>query len=354
MNRKMHVIPVLVVIALIWSTITASAWQGAAPAAPVAALGNGFTYQGYLTNSTGTPVYDICDFRFALYSVATGGTRIGASDDKSNVQVDHGRFTVTLNAANEFGSQPFDGSERYLAINVVCDHGGPEALLSPRQPLRAAPYAIYALNIPAHDHVGETWTTPTGGSVLTLDNTGATGDALTVNGTVAGFAIRAEGAIHSSADSKLYLNPSSMVVRADSTNVELLPQDGGGMMVGLPASMSTKYLQVPVPTFGTLFGAIVRVKAIKVCYNTQAVDGYITTTAVVKNNGASPSGEEYYINDPTNRTSTTFACYTVTAPTPRVAIDNTTWVQFNMIPLDTAVRYIEITTIELTLTEEMN
>lgn len=348
----MHIIPILVAIALLWSTVTASAWQGAAPVAPMAALGNGFTYQGYLTNSAGVPVHDICDFRFSLYSVATGGTRIGASNDITNVQVDHGRFTVTLNAANEFGSQPFDGSERYLAILVVCDHGGPEALLSPRQPLRAAPYAIYALNIPAHDHAGESWTR--NGTVLTLDNTAATGDALTVNGTLGGFAIRAEGGIHSSADSKLYLNPASMVVRSDSTNVELLPQDGGGMMVGLPASATTKYLQVPVPTFGTLFGAVVRVKAIKVCYNTQVAESYITNTAVVKNSGASPSGEEYYINDPTNRTSTTFACYTVTAATPRVAIDNTTWVQFNMVPLDTAVRYIEITTIELTLTEELN
>ena len=50
----------------------------------------------------------------------------------------NGLFTVTLNDASEFGPESFNGEERWLEITVD------GVTLTPRQPITAAPYALYA------------------------------------------------------------------------------------------------------------------------------------------------------------------------------------------------------------------
>ncbi len=102
-------------------------------------LGTGFTYQGKLM-SDGLPYTGFCDFQFGLYDAATMGTAVGELD-VPNVPVSEGVFTTQL----DFGSDKFTGDNRWLEIWVRCPAGGGTyQQLLPRQPLTAAPYALYA------------------------------------------------------------------------------------------------------------------------------------------------------------------------------------------------------------------
>ena len=154
MRTKFLFISCLVVIALL-ATFSVIRAQGArirdeetdqvveaGPISVLAPVGPGFTYQGQLKNN-GSLVNLSCDFKFSLYDSLTGPGQIGVTQTSANVPVVNGIFTVILNQASEFGSLPFDGAERYLAISVRCPTGaGSYTALTPRQRLSAAPYAF--------------------------------------------------------------------------------------------------------------------------------------------------------------------------------------------------------------------
>jgi len=106
-----------------------------------AAMGTAFTYQGQLRRD-GNLVNGACDFRFTLWDAETGGNQIGPIQDKTNVSVTNGLFTVQL----DFGAGAFRGDARWLQIAVRCTGDVGYVTLTPRQPLTPAPYAVYALN----------------------------------------------------------------------------------------------------------------------------------------------------------------------------------------------------------------
>jgi hypothetical protein len=111
------------------------------PSAPATNAAQTFTYQGRLTNG-GAPVDDLCDFQFGLWDALTNGLQKGITSSVLSQQVNAGLFTATINAG-QFGSSPFDGDARWLAIAVRCPAGsGSYAGLSPRQALTAVPYAL--------------------------------------------------------------------------------------------------------------------------------------------------------------------------------------------------------------------
>jgi hypothetical protein len=111
------------------------------PASPLAVVGSGFTYQGQL-KSGNNPVNGTCDFQFRLYDALVGGAQVGVMQTIPAVSVANGVFTVVLNSSGEFGLA-FTGDARYLAIAVRCPTGsGSFTLLTPRQTLSAAPYAL--------------------------------------------------------------------------------------------------------------------------------------------------------------------------------------------------------------------
>ena len=105
---------------------------------PQSLTGSAFTYQGRLTSS-GAPVNGNCDFQFSLFDAASAGAQIGSTQPATNVSVMNGLFTVTI----DFGGGAFNGDARWLEIGVRCPAGsGSYTTLSPRQALRAAPYAL--------------------------------------------------------------------------------------------------------------------------------------------------------------------------------------------------------------------
>ena len=352
--KKLIVVSIFLAV-LFLGVIGAAAQTGSQPASPQGILHNAFTYQGYVTDETGAPLNDLCDIRFSLWDAASGGNQIGTNDDNNaNVQIANGYFTASVNDGNEFGSTSFNGDERYLSISLTCTDF--QETLSPRQRLSPAPYAIYAMNIPDHDHLGEWWQGAASPAALTLINDGVAGVGLVVAGPGGdtGRAIAATGGIYSTADTVLYLNPQTMVARIDSLATSIGAYNGGTAIIYLPADTSTKYVMVPMNAYGELLGTTMYVKSLRVCYlaDDDGSDNYISYTGVYKNGGTSISDTVMFLNDATDYSNDqALECYTLTAPTPRVAIDNTSWVQFSVSNTNAMASQIYITTVEVTLTQ---
>ena len=106
-------------------------------AAPV---GTAFTYQGELVKG-GVPYQGSADFIFRLHNVASGAGQVGSDVTIAGVQVPAGGlFTVSL----DFGAV-FNGTALWLEVQVKTPGDGSYTTLTPRQPLTAAPFALYSL-----------------------------------------------------------------------------------------------------------------------------------------------------------------------------------------------------------------
>ena len=113
-------------------------------------LGSEFTSQAQLKEG-GLPFPGSANLRFQLYDADDGGMLVG-TNSVPNVPINNGLFPATL----DFGGEAFFGDARWLEI-AVYQVGSGYITLTPRQPLTAAPYALFALSA------------PTGGDADTLD-----------------------------------------------------------------------------------------------------------------------------------------------------------------------------------------
>src|SRR2546422_5061943 len=91
-----------------------------------------FTYQGQLRDG-GTNANGTYGMTFKLYDAVSGGNQIGNTLSNSPTLA-NGLFTANL----DFGAGVFDGSARWLEINVAGD------TLTPRAQVLPSPYALYA------------------------------------------------------------------------------------------------------------------------------------------------------------------------------------------------------------------
>ncbi len=104
-----------------------------------------FTYQGRFTDSTVVqPTNGVYNMRFALFDAVSGGNQVGANINIPAVSVVNGIFTVPL----DYTAAGFDGTARFLEITVT------NVVLSPRQEITSAPYAIRARNAINSDQLG--------------------------------------------------------------------------------------------------------------------------------------------------------------------------------------------------------
>ncbi|MBL9128205.1 MAG: hypothetical protein JNL97_11180 [Verrucomicrobiales bacterium] len=104
-------------------------------------LGTAFDYQGTLSQHN-FPAIGGFDFRFLLYDAAVGGNQVGPLVTKSQIVLENGDFAVSL----DFGSGVFVGQARWLEVHVKSHNFESQyTVLTPRQPISVAPYALYAV-----------------------------------------------------------------------------------------------------------------------------------------------------------------------------------------------------------------
>lgn len=97
---------------------------------PTATIGDGVTYQGYLTDPNDVPLTGTFTMRFQIYNAKTGGTLLWNSGDLT-IAVTDGLFAARL----EITTDIFNGEELWVAQTV----GG--ELLTPRQEILPVPMA---------------------------------------------------------------------------------------------------------------------------------------------------------------------------------------------------------------------
>lgn len=113
------------------------------------AQSSSFTYQGRLTDSALVPVTGSHDFAFTLWDAADGGAELGTLDIPA-VAVDNGLFVTTL----DFGTLPYDGGPLFLEVAVKRADQQDYTVLTPRQPIQSAPYAVRALEAAVAESAG--------------------------------------------------------------------------------------------------------------------------------------------------------------------------------------------------------
>jgi len=101
--------------------------------------GTAFTYQGML-QAGGNPASGIYDVRFTACDALTNGNVLGGPVTNAAVPVTNGLFTTTV----DFGPGVFTGAAVWLQTDVRTNGAATFTLLSPRQPVTAAPYAVMA------------------------------------------------------------------------------------------------------------------------------------------------------------------------------------------------------------------
>lgn len=106
-----------------------------------AALAQPISYQGRFTDNNQTPV-GTYELRFTVFDTLSGGAPLGSVLTRSVTMATADQGVFSFQDLN-FGSDVFTGPSRWLEI-AVSKNGQPFTPLSPRQPLNATPYAIYA------------------------------------------------------------------------------------------------------------------------------------------------------------------------------------------------------------------
>ncbi len=134
----------LVVAATLIALTGPVAGQESQPDAPDTPISTAFTYQGSLRSGS-SPASGPHDFQFIIYNAASGGSQVGATLTRDDISISGGIFTVEL----DFGATAFDGQARWLEVGVrPGSSSGDYSILSPRHPLTAVPYALYATKAP--------------------------------------------------------------------------------------------------------------------------------------------------------------------------------------------------------------
>jgi phage baseplate assembly protein gpV len=95
-------------------------------------------YQGKITDSSSNPITGTVSIEFAIYEESTGGIALW-TETHSSVEAIYGLVHVQMGSETTFGDDLFDGSERWLSINVNSD-----GEMTPRLRIVSVPYAIYA------------------------------------------------------------------------------------------------------------------------------------------------------------------------------------------------------------------
>jgi hypothetical protein len=125
------------------------------------------------------------DFQFALYPTSVSGVSVG-SQTILGVAVTNGIFSARI----DLGSFQFPGDDRFLEVRVKpAGSGNPYVVLSPRQPVLSAPYAIRAGRADPLDgsaYYIQNGTSPQASANFNISGSGTVGNILNAGSVNAG------------------------------------------------------------------------------------------------------------------------------------------------------------------------
>jgi len=304
------------------------------------ALGNGFSYQGRLTDG-GNPANGNYDLRFVLYDADVGGAQVGNTITLTNIPVTNGLFTVTLDfgtvsatatATATTSPSPtatttnvWDGNARWIEIAVRTAGGSSFTVLNPRQTVSPAPYALYAK--------------AAGGFALPYTasgNTSATAGAVDITQTGAGIAVAGRNTSSNSPAIYGVNGGTGAGVQGENTNAGGVGVAGfgtvagatGGLFAGGPGGGNAIEIQGPIKVSGSAPAAFqlstntgtlcASSKAIIVTPNVTSATAMLFVTAVNKASAAAttapPLGVVYNLTGCTGGTNK-WAVYTLDGTT---------------------------------------
>jgi len=228
------------------------------------AQGTAFTYQGRL-NDTGQCADGQYDFQFTLYNAASGSGTINFPANlttTSDVLVSNGLFTVLL----DFGSTPYTGQDLWLETDVRTNGSVlPYGILSPRQQLTPAPYAIYATT------AGNVANSSITASQLDTSGSPNSGEVLTYNGSSLVWAspgsanawlLNGNSGTSSGANFLGTTDNETLELRVNNTRALLLQPGSGGYpnIIGGGATSSLDYSSIdPSDGGATIAGGVLNV-----------------------------------------------------------------------------------------------
>src|SRR5580765_2280909 len=109
-----------------------------------------FTYQGSLKDNANLANANY-DFQFRLWGSLSGGIIPLGTVVRPGVLVSNGTFSVQL----DFSAVSFNGSPRFLEIGIKpAGSAAAYTILTPRQPISSAPYAVRSLNAANSEQLG--------------------------------------------------------------------------------------------------------------------------------------------------------------------------------------------------------
>lgn len=125
-------------IAISVAALGAVVFSGAGAAA--ADLPGALSQQGRLFDENNEPVNDNLKVTFTLYGAEESDEALWS--EAHNISFQDGYFSVSLGDAKPFGPAIFDGSPRFLGIQI-----GDDDEMSPRSVVRSVPYAMLAKDV---------------------------------------------------------------------------------------------------------------------------------------------------------------------------------------------------------------
>lgn len=93
-------------------------------------------YQAYLTDKDGNPITGTLLARVSIWTAASGGTKLWQEDQ--NLDIYQGYFTAELGRQNAFSRVLFDGSPRWIQLEINGE------IMQPRKEVLSVPFSIYA------------------------------------------------------------------------------------------------------------------------------------------------------------------------------------------------------------------
>jgi hypothetical protein len=282
--------------------------QVAAPAAIEALPAATMNYQGVLKDEDGARLTGNYAMTFRLFNAATLGAKVWGDEIHPIVPVRDGLFQVVLGAITPFDVNNDFDEQLYLEVQVG-------AVKLPRLPLRAAPYAMGLV----------------GGATVKADTTAETAYALEVDnvggrGLWVGAKDNGRYGLYNADvtySSEGYAGPDSyqwlpvlngIIEYDDRLEGHVAAQNYGHINIVPDAPPGTVNVQVPI-AYERPYGRDYKLVGVTVYYKTTNANGFINNTWVVGRN-FSTGATAVLISDATNRTSTSYANYTVEPASP--------------------------------------